>query len=173
MAPLAPAHDRSRSTPTPRRPVADDHERIVPTLRPIDSRPPGPRPHRATTLTLTILSLGALAASSHLARADPPPPTSPPLTATASNTAPASRLDLKAEADRRFRAGELADAAALWAQLGAPLEPGSDRHLLIWKALGAWERAFAADHDHRHLCAARDLALAVLRDHLRQDHRLE
>ncbi|HRI09332.1 MAG TPA: hypothetical protein PKW35_16035, partial [Nannocystaceae bacterium] len=27
--------------------------------------------------------------------------------------------------------------------------------------------------DHRHLCAARDLALAVLRDHLRQDHRLE
>ncbi|HRI10576.1 MAG TPA: hypothetical protein PKW35_22300, partial [Nannocystaceae bacterium] len=27
--------------------------------------------------------------------------------------------------------------------------------------------------DHRHLCAARDLALAVLRDHLRQDHRHE
>ena len=106
--------------------------------------------------------------------ASPSSPSTPARDPIAPPPAPTRNdADLKAEADRLFRAGDLPGAATLWAELAAQLDPSTDRNLLIWKALGAWERAFAADHDHRHLCAARDLAVAVLSDHLRQDHRLE
>lgn len=131
-----------------------------------DAAAPPVDPHSLPTATAPHADPHSLPAPA----ATPPSPVLDPAhpAAPTRNTA-----DLKAEADRLFRADDLPGAAVLWAQLAVQLEPGPDRNLLIWKALGAWERAYATDHDHRQLCAARDLARAVLRDHLRQDHRLE
>ena len=114
-----------------------------------------------------ILFLAAHLSAPDLARAAIP---AEPLLAP---TADPSEADLSAEADRRSRAGDPAGAAALWAQLAARVEPGATRYVFGWKAIVAWERAYAVDHDPRHLCAAHDLTRVVLRDHLRYDHRHE
>ena len=156
-------------------PAASPASSSMPAIAPL--APPAASPASPSTSPLAPLAPPAASPASPASPSIPPLPASPSTPALdplAPPLAPTpSPADLKAEADRLFRAGDLPGAATLWAQLAAQLAPGTDRYLLIWKALGAWERAFAADHDHRHLCAARDLALSVLRDHLRQDHRLE